>query len=150
MLLVIPLPAKKSRLIFTSGTAGIWSDSKVWYTILRPWEIQEITRAKKKYFMQKNFLLRYERNYFWMLYCQVFKWVVFFEKGPKCLHPLGVSRKFEIAPYTNDLYLKETVYTLKADFVCRWRAPLVMFKEPFRCSSFTIYWWTIWHYFSFI
>lgn len=56
-------------------------------------------------------LLRYKRNYFWMLYCQVFKWVVFFEKETKCLHPLGTSRKFEITPYTNDLYLKETVYT---------------------------------------
>lgn len=39
--------------------------------------------------------------------------MLFEKKLSKCLHPLGISRKFEITPYTNDLYLKETVYTFK-------------------------------------
>lgn len=61
-------------------------------------DTQEVTGTKENYFMQKkkkkktifiSYCLRYERNYFWMLYCQVFKWVFFFEKEAKCLHPLG-------------------------------------------------------------
>lgn len=80
------------------------------------------------------------REKWWMLYCRVFKWVLFFEKEAKCLHPLGTSRKFEITPYTNDLYLKETVYTLKSRFCMRTKGPLVMSREPFKCSFFTIYW----------
>lgn len=105
---------------------------------------------KKKKTIFISYCLRYERNYFWMLYCQVFKWVFFFEKEAKCLHPLGTWRKFEITPYTNDFYVKEPVYTSESRFCMHMKGPLVMSREPSRCSLFTIYWWTIWHYFSFI